>query len=78
MFAADNSNDLPQHLAEINMPVLVITGDDDRIVPTADSVRLSQELPNAKLVVIPQCGHVPHEECPQAFLEAVNEFLNSL
>ncbi len=78
MFAADNSNDLPQHLAEIKMPVLVITGDDDRIVPTAHSVRLSQELPNANLVVIPQCGHVPHEECPQAFLEAVNEFLNSL
>jgi pimeloyl-ACP methyl ester carboxylesterase len=78
MFAADNSNDLPQHLAEIKIPALVITGDDDRIVPTADSVRLSQELPNAKLVVIPQCGHVPHEECPQAFLEAVNEFLDSL
>ena len=78
MFAADYSNDLPQHLAEIKIPVLVITGDDDRIVPTAQSVRLSQELPNAKLVVIPQCGHVPQEECPQAFLQAINEFLADL
>jgi len=78
MFAADNSNNLPQHLAEIKLPVLVITGDDDRIVPTAHSVRLSQELPNAKLVVIPQCGHVPQEERPKAFLQAVNEFLAGL
>jgi pimeloyl-ACP methyl ester carboxylesterase len=57
------------------VPVLVITGDDDRIVPTESSIRLSGELPGSELVVIPQCGHVPQEECPEAFLAAVNGFL---
>jgi len=70
--------DLPERLGELTMPVLVISGDDDRIVPTELSVRLAGELPNAELVVVPQCGHVPHEECPGPFLEAVTEFLDGL
>jgi len=66
---------LPARLTEIQMPCLVISGDDDRVVPTADSLRLAEELPNATLAVIEKAGHVPHEERPEAFLEAVAEFL---
>lgn len=69
---------LPERLNELSMPVLVITGDDDRIVPTEQSIRLAGEIPGAELVVIPNCGHVPHEECPDAFLAAVDEFLSRL
>jgi pimeloyl-ACP methyl ester carboxylesterase len=69
---------LDQRLGELNLPVLVITGDDDRIVPTAASVRLAGELPGAKLVVIPNAGHVPHEERPAEFMDAVREFLKGL
>ncbi len=67
---------LTKRLDEISVPVLVITGDDDRIIPTKDSIRLAAELPNASLVVIAESGHVPHEEKPQAFLEAVIKYLN--
>jgi pimeloyl-ACP methyl ester carboxylesterase len=73
---ASQSSDLPQQLDAIRIPTLVITGDDDRIVPTEQSIRLASELPGAELVVIPACGHVPHEECPQAFLEAVSDFIS--
>ena len=66
---------LAERVSEFNLPILVITGDDDRIVPTEQSLRLAQELLNAKLAVIPQCGHVPHEECPTVFMQAVTEFL---
>lgn len=66
---------LAERLDELTMPVLVITGDDDRIVPTESSIRLADELPNAELVVIPNCGHVPQEECPAPFIEAVINFL---
>lgn len=69
---------LPERLAELSMPVLVITGDDDRIVPTEQTVRLAGEIAGAQLVVIPNCGHVPHEECPAAFLTAVDNFLSRL
>jgi pimeloyl-ACP methyl ester carboxylesterase len=69
---------LASRLAEIKIPVLVITGDDDRIVPTEQSIRLADEIQGAELVVIPHCGHVPQEECPQAFLEAVDRFIQNL
>ena len=70
--------DLPDRLRELTLPTLVITGDDDRIVPTELSVRLAAELPNAKLAVLENCGHVPQEECPREFLEVVEEFLSGL
>jgi pimeloyl-ACP methyl ester carboxylesterase len=75
---ASHDLELDQKLNQLTLPVLVITGDDDRIVPTEDSIRLASELPNADLVVIPNCGHVPHEECPSAFLEATEGFLEGL
>ena len=70
--------DLVDRLDELTLPVLVITGDDDRIVPTEQSIRLADELPNAELVVIPECGHVPQEECPLAFMDAVDAFIKKL
>jgi pimeloyl-ACP methyl ester carboxylesterase len=68
---ASRDLNLEERLDELNLPVLVITGDDDRIVPTEESIHLADELPSATLVVIPNCGHVPQEECPEAFLEAI-------
>ena len=75
---ASRSSGLAEHLGELTLPVLVITGDDDRIVPTANSIRLADELPNAGLVVIADAGHVPHEEHPAAFMDAVINFLSTL
>jgi pimeloyl-ACP methyl ester carboxylesterase len=75
---ASRESDLPARLGELEIPVLVVTGDDDRIVPTADSVRVAGEVADAELVVIPACGHVPQEECPNAFLEAVETFLSGM
>jgi pimeloyl-ACP methyl ester carboxylesterase len=76
--ASNAPSGLPERLHELDLPVLVITGDDDRIVPTEQSVRLAEELPNAELVVVPACGHVPHEECPQAVIDAITAFLADL
>jgi pimeloyl-ACP methyl ester carboxylesterase len=76
--AAGRDLNLAAQLKDVRQPVLVITGDDDRIVPTAKSIRLADELPDAELVVIPACGHVPHEECPAPFLAAVTQFISRL
>jgi pimeloyl-ACP methyl ester carboxylesterase len=56
----------------------VITGDDDRIVPTEQSIRLAGDLPSVRLAVLESCGHIPQEECPQPWLEAVLAFLADL
>ncbi|MBX0328590.1 alpha/beta hydrolase [Oscillochloris sp. ZM17-4] len=61
----------------IDRPALVLSGDSDTIVPVADSERLAVELPHANLVVLAACGHVPQEECPDAFETAVDAWLNA-
>lgn len=66
---------LAGRLGEIAVPALVITGAGDRTVPPADTMRVHAELPDARLVVLPRCGHLPQEECPEAFLEAVVPFV---
>jgi len=76
--SASRPSGLPERLDDLTLPILVITGDDDRIVPTAQSERLAQELPNATVAVIPACGHVAHEECPALTLQAIDQFLGSL
>ena len=75
---ASRPTGLKEHLDEFTLPVLVITGDDDRIVPISDSIRLAGELPNASLKVIENAGHVPHEEQPQVFMEAVTSFVSKI
>lgn len=72
---APRTTGIDKNLAALTMPTLVITGDKDEVVATADSVRLAGELPNAQLVVIENCGHLPNEEKPQEFLTAVAAFL---
>jgi pimeloyl-ACP methyl ester carboxylesterase len=75
---ASQESGLAELLDELTLPTLVITGDDDRIVPTEQSLRLADALPNADLRVIAQSGHLPHEEHPAEFMQAVTEFLSTL
>lgn len=72
---ASDRQDLAAHIGDLALPSLVISGDDDRIVPVESSIRLAEQFPDAELVVISDCGHVPQEECPQPFLEAVKAFV---
>lgn len=78
MTKASRSRDLSERLGELNMPVLVLTGDDDQIVPTENSLQLAKAIPAAQIVVFENCGHLPQEECPRAFLQAVEPFISQL
>ncbi len=73
--AASQASNLTETLAEITVPVLVVTGENDLVVPTSQSVALAEELPNAEVVVFPACGHLAQEECPPALLAAINAWL---
>lgn len=76
---APRGADSAARLAELAaVPTLLVTGDDDRIVPTARTVELAGRMSNARLEVLDACGHVPQEECPDAFLGVLEPFLNSL
>ncbi|MFD2111727.1 alpha/beta hydrolase [Thiorhodococcus fuscus] len=78
LFLASHRLDLDPRLPEITIPTLVVTGDHDRAVQPDESRRLANRLPQAELVVIPECGHMPHEETPEAFLEALTPYLRRL
>jgi len=47
----------PADLSVIKQPVLVVNGDDDRMVPTPNSRDLARRLPNSALVIYPDAGH---------------------
>jgi pimeloyl-ACP methyl ester carboxylesterase len=53
----DDRTDLTYRLGEINAPVLLVWGAEDRIVPPPAGALLQRLLPNARLVVIPGAGH---------------------
>ena len=66
---------LPDQLGLFDLPILLITGEEDQIIPATNTIELAGKLKGGELVVIPECGHVPQEECPAEFLAAVEDFL---
>jgi 4,5:9,10-diseco-3-hydroxy-5,9,17-trioxoandrosta-1(10),2-diene-4-oate hydrolase len=58
------------------MPALLIWGREDHIVPLAYGQALDQALPDSELVIIDQCGHLPHIEEPDVVNTAVIDFLD--
>lgn len=66
---------LEKKLHSLNVPTLVMTGEHDVTVKAEESFRLAEKIPGADLEVIPDCGHLPQEEAPAAFVAAVKSFL---
>jgi pimeloyl-ACP methyl ester carboxylesterase len=62
---------LDGRLGEIRVPVRLVWGESDRVVPLDYAQRMLAELRDASLTVVPRCGHVPQAECPAAFLAAL-------
>ena len=64
-------------LALIRCPTLVLTGDEDNTIPNSLSKEMADGIPGAKLVILPQCGHLPQVEQPQATADALVEWLRN-
>lgn len=61
----------------ISCPTLVIVGDQDATF-LADAHRMADAIPGARIVVIPEAGHSPQFENPDAYFQTVDGFLRSL
>ncbi|TMW93969.1 hypothetical protein EJD97_010929 [Solanum chilense] len=61
-----------------SLPVLVIGGAEDAVVPLKSVQAMASKLVNSRLVAISGCGHLPHEECPKALLAAMSPFINRI
>jgi pimeloyl-ACP methyl ester carboxylesterase len=62
-------------LAWIKCPTLVLTGDEDNTIPNSLSKEMADGIPGAKLVILPDCGHLPQVEQPQATSDALVQWL---
>jgi len=65
---------IEREAARITHPTLLLWGEGDTDVPLKNGFHLRTLLPNSRLIVFRQCGHLPQEEHPREFLEVVTSF----
>ena len=69
--------DLRNELPKIDIPVLVLVGERDEATPPSMSSELAAGLPNAQLIVLEGCAHVPQLQAPEAFMNAIGKFIKA-
>lgn len=62
---------LRQRLPALHTPTLLLWGEQDQIVPSITGEALARILPNARLAILPNAGHLPHQEQPAAVVRAI-------
>jgi 3-oxoadipate enol-lactonase len=67
-------SDRSARLTDIRAPTLVIHGAEDPLVPYPNGELLAREIPHARLVTLPGCGHMPMWERPDALVRALSSF----
>lgn len=65
-------------LGQIRVPVLILHGAEDQIVPTSEAEKMRDGIPEARLRIVPAAGHMLNLEQPALFNQHVIEFLSAL
>ncbi|XP_023644399.1 uncharacterized protein LOC17897672 isoform X2 [Capsella rubella] len=73
ILSSQNASALLKSMGEL--PMLVVAGAQDTLVPLKSSKALASKLNNSRLVEISGCGHLPHEECPTTLVSALSSFI---
>ena len=63
-------------LSGIKVPTLVLHGADDQIIPLQEAERMRNAIPNARLQVLPEAGHLLNLEQPELFNQAIQGFIH--
>lgn len=75
--ACDNF-DVMDSLGKINLPVLIIVGEEDKLTPVKYGDFLKKNLPRAKMTVISRAGHMAMQEKPEEVSRAIFNFLTAI
>jgi pimeloyl-ACP methyl ester carboxylesterase len=67
---------LLDQLPLLEVPTLVVWGARDRVFPESQARDAAARLRKGSLAVIPDCGHLPHIECPDRFVAALERFFD--
>jgi pimeloyl-ACP methyl ester carboxylesterase len=78
LVAMATRTDTSGSLAEVGVPSLVIVGEEDAITSPTSCAALARAIPGGRLSVLRHAGHVSNLEAPDAFNEALLEFLDGL
>lgn len=71
-----NRTGVRKRFSQLQVPTLLIWGDQDRVFPVERTGRVAAaSIPNARLAIIPNCGHFPHLESPRALAGLLGGFL---
>ncbi|MFB3815738.1 MAG: alpha/beta fold hydrolase [Terriglobales bacterium] len=62
-------------LGDVSVPVDLLWGESDKLVPLDYAKKMEAALPAARLTSLPRCGHVPQQECPVAFGSTLQSLL---
>ncbi|MCX8117142.1 MAG: alpha/beta hydrolase [Desulfobacterota bacterium] len=76
-FTACDRFDLMREVERINLPTLILCGDEDRLTPVKYSQFLHQRIKGSRLEIIPGAGHMVMMEAPSIFNEKVREFVQN-
>jgi pimeloyl-ACP methyl ester carboxylesterase len=63
-------------LRTLEVPVRLVWGTADQLLPLDYAQRMLAALPDARLITIDQCGHIPQQEAPGRFLAALDRALH--
>jgi pimeloyl-ACP methyl ester carboxylesterase len=66
---------IDDRLGEVRVPVTLLWGADDRLLSIAYARRAAARLPQARIEILPDCGHVPQRECPGPLTARLRESL---
>jgi len=66
---------LPRRLARVKTPTLVVWGEHERLFPVALGRKYAGAIPGARLTLLSDCGHMAPFESPDAFVEAIADFV---
>ncbi len=69
-----DANEIEENAHRIEQPALLIWGEGDLTIPLENGEKLHSLLPDSRLVIFRNCGHLPHEEFPADFVRLVTEF----
>lgn len=77
LLALASRTDTTAHVKDIQVPTLVVWGEQDQVTPKEQAEVFIQQIPNVEYVELAQCGHLPNLEDTNGFNKAMLDFLKN-
>ncbi|HKJ26490.1 MAG TPA: alpha/beta hydrolase [Anaerolineales bacterium] len=73
----ENIDQAPDAYRNIHTPTFIMAGDQDRAIPPWQQAKMVDILPNSRLVMVPECGHMTYMERPDFFWPQIRNFFEA-